>query len=159
MADAQSSTDALRVVQLHRDPATRDIAHRRIRAFRVRRERSKHRRQRVEEKIAAALELLEDLRASLIAGLDELHGDPDLEPGCDDEETLPGYFIGRGRQCRYIDDAEADIADDEPELGSQEGGPGGTLWGRASQIGDLGGEETCEDEGAQCEGGGGDERY
>lgn len=54
----------------------------------------------------------------LIAALDTLDDDPDLEPSVG---QAPGGEV----------DAEADDSDDEPSLGSNEGGSGGTRWGHA----------------------------
>jgi hypothetical protein len=121
---------------------------REARARLLRRERLKAPRRRVREKIVAALELLEAVREDLIARLDAIDGDPDLELTCEDE----------GAQV----DAESDDADGEPELGSQEGGPGGTRWdhrrtfysAEGTQVPrdwPTDGEIECEDEGAQCD--------
>jgi len=140
----------------------------------VLRRRLKPHRQRIEEQIIEALETLEDIRQELIAKLDFLHGDPDLEPS-----------FGGGGSLRYgcTDDRELDPADDprgelndadgEPELGASEDGHGGSRWnghywtysgceedslGWSAEInqrqlttGSKGLEDACEDEGAQCD--------
>ena len=66
---------------------------RRARERRIRRERQKPHRLRLETKIMAALEKLEDLRQEFIARLDALHGDPDLEAGCDDDVNIAAARI------------------------------------------------------------------
>jgi len=86
---------------------------REARERRIRRERLKLPRQRLETKIMAALEKLEDLRQEFVARLDALHGDPDLEPGCDDDVNI-GSGSGSKVNGAWIDDMELDDSDWEP---------------------------------------------
>ncbi len=78
-------------------------------------------------------EELESLVERLIARLDELDGDADLEDGSDSEPWISAQETGPGRQgywnCESPGDREWDIADAEPWLGSVERGP------ERSQIG------------------------
>jgi len=115
------------------------------------RRRLKPHRQRIEEKIIEALETLEDIRQDLIAKLDFLHGDPDLEPGADTEPNLAAVWgiswTFTAHQAAY-DDAEDDRSDDEPYLGAPEGGQRYHRWWTGTWDER---EEACEDEGAQCD--------
>jgi hypothetical protein len=100
----------------------------------VRRQRAKPHRQRMVEALEAFLDWLDDARQFAVERLDELHGDPDLEP------DLAGYNIDRINDdyTAYLgnDDREADddieqdtVADSEPSLGAPEDGAGGCRWG------------------------------
>lgn len=74
----------------------------------------------------------------LIALLDVIDGDPDLEPSL----GLNGYL------SNDPPDLEGDDCDLEPILGSAEGSFCQVNWG-AGPLYDL--EDQCEDEGAQCD--------
>jgi len=117
----------------------------------VRRQRSKPHRQRMAEALESFLEWLEDARQYAIDRLDELHGDPDLEP------DLAGFNIV-GTDDHYLayignDDREADD-DIEPSLGSVDRVR--QLYWAAGSCSDFeeehdGREPCCEDEGSQCD--------
>jgi hypothetical protein len=123
------------------------------------------------------LERLEDLRQEAIARLDELQGDPDLEPSLAGVTGGMAWGGGNTDDREGDDEREADPADAEPALGAPEGGPGGCRWGgRYWQASDEeepslgwsqtmdqepltltlgtgdGREEACEGEGDQSEG-------
>lgn len=89
-------------------------------------------------RLEAAVARLEGLADEIIATVDKLDGDPDLEEGCDDNSNLAGI----GPSDPRLDDAEADDADGEPSLGSQEGGHGGTYWNRQGSSRDGEGEPS-----------------
>lgn len=91
------------------------------RAALLRREREKPHRQRLEARIWAALEKLENLRDEYIARLDALQGDCDLEEGSDLEPNC-GYTGNPGwdEAEPADDDFEPDL-DHEPSLGAPEG--------------------------------------
>ncbi|MBI2719565.1 MAG: hypothetical protein HY245_03990 [Rhizobiales bacterium] len=93
----------------------------------------------------------------LIARLDDMDPDPDLEDGGDGEPMLGAPEAHRGSWSglfpeAYQDDREADDGDDEPSLAAPEASRetrwAQTHWaaGRSDEL-----EEVCEDEGAQCE--------
>ena len=103
------------------------------RARTLRRERLRPHRERLEAKITAALEQLEDLRQAFLARLDALHGDCDLEDPGDLEPAMEELEDG---------------ADGEPSLGAPEGAQ---TYSRQRCGTQDGREEDCEDEGAQCD--------
>lgn len=111
----------------------------------LRRERNKPHRERLEAKITAALEQLEDLRQAFIARLDALAGDCDLEDPGDLEPSLAfpercyrtdhvlhtgssgdreEVCEGEGEQC---EDEGAATGDDEPDS-DNEGGAQATCY-------------------------------
>lgn len=100
--------------------------------------------------IEAALERLADLRDRLVAKLDAMDADADLEPSL---SALDGWDQ-RHRSDGPTDDREDDAGDLEPSLGSLD-----RIDQRAWACGgcsDLeyehdGREPCCEDEGAQCD--------
>ena len=121
---------------------------RQARERRIRRERAKPYRLRIETKILAALEKLEDLRQEFIARLDALHGDPDLEAGCDDDTNIGTAVRHQGV---WLDDLEDERTDWEFSLGWSEVIDQTRLQETAGSGCDL--EEVCEDEGGQCDDG------
>lgn len=77
--------------------------------------------------------VLEDEIERLIAMLDEIDGDADLEPDGDDEDT---------HDREDVDDREHDTADEEPTLGWTVGHQFGALGPQGDDC-----ELVCEDEG------------
>jgi hypothetical protein len=139
-------------------PTTADVyphpSARQGRARQVRMARLLPHRQRLEAHLSEALERLEDVRQGLIARLDQLHGDTDFEPELI-ESNLADNPTAYFRSEPIPDEAEGycdatgagSFEEDEPSLGSQEGGQGGTRWNRDSQKHFTDGEVQCEDEG------------
>ncbi|MBV9511778.1 MAG: hypothetical protein JO303_16015 [Caulobacteraceae bacterium] len=114
---------------------------RQARERRIRRERLKPARLRLQAKIVAALEKLEDLRQEFIARLDALHGDADLEEGCDDDVNVSAAR----HNGVWIDDLDAETTDWEFSLGWSEVRDQSRLQSTAGSGCDL--EQQCEDEG------------
>ena len=141
----------------------------------LRRERLRPHRERLEAKITAALEQLEDLRQAYIARLDALHGDCDLEDPGDLEPSLAFPEGGHATDSVLRTGGSADLEDpneDERTLGRSENvdqtsyevgtddeeydlgaaNPSGRLsqlnWGERNEgWGGGDAEEQCEDEG------------
>lgn len=138
-------------------------------------------------RLLALRDRLEQHLEAMISFLDELDGDADDEPSLAAPEYHPGIY-GQGSQelwaqcnlnelegehdgCEPQGDEEPslgwtiegavhpDIMSDEaePSLGAPEAGSGSQLEWAKGESHDR--EEDCEDEGAQCDGGGGDEAY
>jgi hypothetical protein len=83
---------------------------------------------------------------ALVALLDALDPDPDLEPNGDEEPSLGWTGEGRGMGDGG-DDRELDTANDEPSLGWQNTGSQARLRTSPDDC-----EEQCEDEGAEHDG-------
>jgi len=111
------------------------------------------------DRMKAAVERLEALAEEIVAELDRLHGDPNIEEGCDLDEEHDGrepddeneHILGRSEA---LDQSRPEFgADDlEPSLGGLQGidqrrwADDETPWFRHQDL-----EEQCEDEGGACE--------